>query len=119
MTVVPILMSKLQDLIEELERQGKTLLLVAREGTLIGIVAAADTLRPEVRGAVEQLRAQGISTIKLLTGDHRWTAEALASAIGVTYRAELLPEDKIRIVKQAQERGAYHLMRASSIWASC
>jgi P-type Cu+ transporter len=88
-----------------LEREGKTLLLVEREGTLIGIIAVADTLRPEVKGAIERLRALGIRHIELLTGDNRRTAEALASSIGVTYQAELLPEEKIRIVKQAQERG--------------
>jgi P-type Cu+ transporter len=92
-------------LVEALERQGKTLLLVERQGTLIGILAAADTLRPEVKGAIEQLRALGIRNIELLTGDNRRIAEVLASSIGVTYQAELLPEDKIRIVREAQERG--------------
>ena len=88
-----------------LEQEGKTLLMVEQEGNLIGIIAVADTLRPEVRGAVEQLRALGIRNIELLTGDNRRTAETLASAIGITYQAELLPEDKIRIVKDAQEEG--------------
>src|SRR6266571_6463995 len=60
------------------EREGKTLLMVEREGNLIGIIAVADTLRPEVRGAVEQLRALGIRNIELLTGDNRRTAETLA-----------------------------------------
>jgi Cd2+/Zn2+-exporting ATPase/Cu+-exporting ATPase len=93
------------DITLTLEQQGKTLLLVERDGILIGILAAADTLRPEVRGAVEQLRAIGIRNIELLTGDNRRTAEVLASSIGVTYQADLLPADKIRIVKEAQERG--------------
>src|SRR5256885_9734068 len=87
------------------EREGRTLLMVEREGNLIGIIAVADTLRPEVRGAVEQLRALGIRNIELLTGDNRRTAETLASAIGITYQAELLPEDKIRIVNDAQAQG--------------
>jgi Cd2+/Zn2+-exporting ATPase/Cu+-exporting ATPase len=88
-----------------LERQGKTLLLVECEGKLIGILAAADSIRPEVAGAIKRLRALGISKIELLTGDNRRTAAALASALGITYQAELLPEDKIRIVKEEQERG--------------
>src|SRR6266568_4080578 len=88
-----------------LEQEGKTLLMVEQEGNLIGIIAVADTLRPEVRGAVDQRRALGIRNIELLTGDNRRTAETLASAIGITYQAELLPEDKIRIVKDAQEEG--------------
>ncbi len=88
-----------------LEQQGKTLLLVERGGTLIGILAVADTLRESVKEAVEQLRSLGIRTIELLTGDNRRTAEALALSLGVTYQAELLPVDKIRIVKEAQEQG--------------
>jgi Cd2+/Zn2+-exporting ATPase/Cu+-exporting ATPase len=88
-----------------LERQGKTLLLVECEGELIGILAVADSIRPEVAGAIKRLRALGISKIELLTGDNRRTAAALASALGITYQAELLPEDKIRIVKEEQERG--------------
>jgi len=94
-----------EPLIDALLQQGKTLLLVEREEMLVGILAAADTLRPEVQGALEQLRAQGIRTIELLTGDHRRTAEALAATMGISCRAELLPEDKIRIVKEAQEQG--------------
>jgi Cd2+/Zn2+-exporting ATPase/Cu+-exporting ATPase len=88
-----------------LSREGKTLLLVEREGSLIGIIAVADTLRPEVKGAIEQLRVLGMRKIELLTGDNQQTAESLASSIGITYQAELLPEDKIRIVKDAQELG--------------
>jgi Cu+-exporting ATPase len=92
-------------LISGLEHQGKTLLLVERAGTLLGIIAVADTLRPEVKGAVEHLRALGIRRIELLTGDNQRTAEALASSLGITSQAGLLPEDKIRIVKEAQKRG--------------
>jgi Cu+-exporting ATPase len=88
-----------------LEGQGKTLLLVEREGQLIGILAAADSIRPEAAGAIGRLRALGIGKIELLTGDNRRSAAALAAALGITYQADLLPEDKIRIVKEEQERG--------------
>ena len=71
----------------------------------MGIIALADTLRPEVKGAISQLRALGMRKIELLTGDNPQTAEALASSIGITYQAELLPADKIRIVKEAQKQG--------------
>lgn len=87
------------------EREGKTLLLVEQEGTLLGIIAVADTLRPQVKEAISELRGLGINKIELLTGDNRRTAEALASSLAITYQAELLPEDKIRIVKEAQEQG--------------
>jgi Cd2+/Zn2+-exporting ATPase/Cu+-exporting ATPase len=88
-----------------LAQEGKTLLFVERGSTLIGVIAVADTPRAFVKEAIRELRAQGIGKIELLTGDNRRTAEALASSIGVTFQAELLPEDKIHIVKQAQEGG--------------
>jgi Cd2+/Zn2+-exporting ATPase/Cu+-exporting ATPase len=90
---------------QALELQGKTLLLVEQAGKIIGILAAADTIRPEVPAAIERLRMLGISTIELLTGDNEQTAEAQASALHITYRAGLLPEDKIRIVKEYQAQG--------------
>jgi Cd2+/Zn2+-exporting ATPase/Cu+-exporting ATPase len=88
-----------------LEQQGKTLLYVARDGELAGILAAADTLRPEVPDALATVRKLGISHIELLTGDNERTAAALAGALGVSFRANLLPEDKIRIVKDYQAQG--------------
>ena len=88
-----------------LERQGKTLLYVSRDGELEGILAAADTLRPEVPAALDAVRRLGISHIELLTGDNERTAAALGELLGVSYRANLLPEDKIRIVKELQAQG--------------
>ena len=90
---------------QALERQGKTLLLVERADKMIGVLAAADTIRPEVPAALERLRLLGIGKIELLTGDNERTAEAQGKALHIAYRAELLPEDKIRIVKayQAQD----------------
>lgn len=88
-----------------LEAQGKTLLYVARNGVPIGAIAAADTLRSEVPRALDAVRALGIRTIELLTGDNERTALVLASQLGVPFRANLLPEDKIAIVKGYQSRG--------------
>lgn len=89
----------------ELEQKGKTLLFLSRDNELIGVIAAADTLRPEVPDALAELRALGIRQIELLTGDNERTAAALAEKIGISYRANLLPEDKIAIVKDYQDRG--------------
>jgi Cu+-exporting ATPase len=90
---------------QALERQGKTLLLVEQADKMIGVLAAADTIRPEVPAALERLRMLGISKIELLTGDNERTAEAQAKALHIAYRVELLPEDKIRIVKAYQAQG--------------
>ena len=89
----------------ELEAQGKTLLFVARDGELAGVLAAADMLRPEVPEALAAVRSLGVRHVELLTGDNERTAAALAEKIGVQYRANLLPEDKIRIVKEYQAQG--------------
>lgn len=89
----------------DLEAQGKTLLFVARNGELVGVLAAADTLRSEVPQALETVRKLGVRHIELLTGDNERTASTLAQQIGLGFRANLLPEDKIRIVKEYQAKG--------------
>lgn len=94
----------------ELETQGKTLLLVARDGELIGVLAATDTLRPEVPAALAAVRGLGISRIELLTGDNERTATAIAGKLGVQYHANLLPEHKIRVVKEYQAQGRIVVM---------
>lgn len=88
-----------------LEAEGKTLLFVHRDGEPIGILAAADTPRLEVPKAVAALRDLGVKHIELLTGDNERTAAALAEPLGIPYRARLLPEDKIGIVRYYQAKG--------------
>ena len=90
---------------DALEAQGKTLLFVSLDGQPAGILAAADTRRPEVPAALAELRRLGIRHIELLTGDNQQAANALAAELGVPCRANLLPEDKIRIVKEYQAQG--------------
>ncbi|MGW8251186.1 MAG: HAD-IC family P-type ATPase, partial [Anaerolineales bacterium] len=91
--------------LDALEAQGKTLLLVAADGQVVGALAAADTLRPEVPLAIEQLKSMGMRHIELLTGDNPQVAQALAEKLEVAYRAGLLPEDKIKVVKEYQSKG--------------
>ncbi len=88
-----------------LQTQGKTLLFVERSGEIIGILAASDTLRKLVPAALARCRDLGVKHIELLTGDHEQTAQAQARALGIAYRAELLPEDKLRIVQEYQAQG--------------
>ncbi|MCL5951743.1 MAG: cadmium-translocating P-type ATPase [Chloroflexi bacterium] len=94
----------------ELQSQGKTLLWVSVNEALAGVLAAQDTLRSEVPSALAEARTLGIRHIELLTGDNERTASALAKAIGVAFRANLLPEDKIRIVKEYQAQGHIVMM---------
>ena len=69
------------------------------------MLAATDTLRSEVPEALAALREMGITHIELLTGDNQQTANALAEQLGIACRANLLPEDKIRIVSEYQAQG--------------
>jgi Cu+-exporting ATPase len=93
-----------------LEAQGKTLLFVRLDGRLLGLLAAADTLRPEVPQALQEARRLGIRHIELLTGDNALAAAALAEPLNIDFRAGLLPDDKIRIVQEYQQRGHTVLM---------
>ncbi len=95
----------LPDSLLEKEKQGETLLVVTRNGELIGALAAADTLRDEVPQAINQLKRLGIDELVLISGDNKYATANLADRLGVDYRAELLPEDKIEIVRRYQERG--------------
>lgn len=98
-----------------LEEQGKTLLFVRAGGELAGVLAAADALRPEVPAALEELRQLGVKHIELLTGDNRRTAQSVAGQLGIAYRANLLPEDKIRIVREYQAAGQIVAMMGDGV----
>ncbi|MBL8049593.1 MAG: cadmium-translocating P-type ATPase [Anaerolineales bacterium] len=91
--------------VQNLEETGKTLLFISRGKQLVGILAASDTLRSEVPTSIIELRKLGINKIELLTGDNERTASALANQLGIEYRASLLPENKIEIVKEYQSKG--------------
>jgi Cd2+/Zn2+-exporting ATPase len=82
-----------------LEAQGKTAMLIG-DTRLRGLIAVADTVRPEARAALAALKAAGIHKIVMLTGDNARAAQAIGAAAGVDeVRAELLPEDKVAVVK--------------------
>lgn len=94
----------------KLEADGKTLLFVAIDGQPVGVLAAMDTLRPEVPAALAELKRLGIRHLELLTGDNERTAAALAKSLGLAYRANLMPDDKIAIVREYQRQGRIVVM---------
>lgn len=92
---------------QKLRREGKSLLYVAREGVLEGVVALRDSLRPEAARALESLKALGIPKLVMLTGDHPDTARAVAGRLDALDEVhwDLKPEDKARLVKNLQQEG--------------
>jgi len=91
--------------IQALAAEGKSVVLVAMGGRLLGVIALADTLRPEVPGALDALRALGVRRMLLLTGDRRQVAAAVAQQLGIDFEAEVLPQEKIRLVERLQRSG--------------
>ncbi len=89
-----------------LEARGRTVVYVAEDDRLTGLIGVADALRPEVPQALARLRGLGVRRFLLLTGDNERVARALAGQLGVDYRAECLPEEKIAIVRRLQGTGA-------------
>jgi len=85
---------------EALERQGHTVVLLGAGQEVCGLIALADTLRPEARDVLDALRARGVARLVMLTGDNAVTARAIAAEAGIDdVRAELLPDDKVAAVE--------------------
>jgi len=91
---------------ESAETEGQTSIAVAIDGQAVGLITAADTLRPEVDRVFDEVRRLGIKRIMMLTGDNERVARAIANRLGIEYKAELLPEDKIAIVRELRSEGA-------------
>jgi Cu+-exporting ATPase len=88
-----------------LEGEGKTAMLAGRAGALVGVIAVADTLKPEAKDAIAELRREQVEVI-MLTGDNRRTAEAIGRELGIDrVIAEVLPGDKAKVIKELQGQG--------------
>jgi Cu+-exporting ATPase len=88
-----------------LEGQGKTAMLVGTDGAVAGIIAVADTLKPEAHEAVADLRRERVDVI-LLSGDNTRTATAVGRELGIDQViAEVLPGDKAKVIQDLQRQG--------------
>ncbi len=87
-----------------LQNQGKTVIVIARDGRAVGLIAIADPLRPTSRAAMERLAQLGIDVI-MLTGDNEVTAKSIAAQAGIAhFEAEILPQDKSERVNQLKRQ---------------
>ena len=92
---------------ERLEREGKTAMLVALDGNLLGVIATADTVRESAMATIEQLHARGYK-VMMLTGDNERTGQAIGEQLGIpaeNIRAEVLPEAKADAIETIQAQG--------------
>ena len=91
--------SQLNERVRSLEAAGKTVVAVGTEDRLLGVLGIADEIRPGAHVAVENLRRLGVDQLVLLTGDNEGTARAVAEALDIEYRADLLPEEKVEALE--------------------
>jgi P-type Cu+ transporter len=90
---------------DQLRSDGATVLFVAVDGKLAGAIAVADPIKPSTRSALDDLRRDGIEIV-MLTGDNKVTAQAVANKLGIqNVEADVLPEDKNRIIKRLKVEG--------------
>ena len=87
--------------VNDWERDGLTVVVIGNASHVCGLIAVADTVRPEAGEAIAALRAAGVEHLIMLTGDNRLTADAIAREVGIDeVHAELLPDDKVRLVEK-------------------
>jgi len=92
--------------IQALQNEGKTVSILFDQQTreALGLVALRDELRDDAQAGVAKLKAMGVRSV-MLTGDNRLTAQALANNLDVDWEAELLPEDKLRLLNEMKTNG--------------
>ena len=100
---------------DALRRDGATALFLALDGAAGGVIAIADPIKPTTAAALQQLRDENIRIV-MLTGDNRTTAAAVAGQLGITeIEADILPQDKGRIVKRLRAEGRVVAMAGDGV----
>jgi Cd2+/Zn2+-exporting ATPase len=98
--------NELNEQVQGLEIQGHTVIPVAVNGSIVGLIALADTPRPEAKTAIAELKRMGIREVIMITGDNPRTAKRIADELGIDrYFAELLPQEKLKIIRDLQMEG--------------
>lgn len=107
---------EIEDYAEDRERKGNTTVFVGVNGNVSAIISIADAIRKDAAMSIRELRKNGIKRMIMLTGDNRHTAKLVAAELGLDeYQAELLPEDKVKYIKQLKEEGSIVAMAGDGI----
>ncbi|MBG9549687.1 cadmium transporter [Cytobacillus firmus] len=100
-----ILTSSVEEEIQRLQTQGKTVMLLGTETTAIGLIAVADQLRDSSRNVIRKLHDIGIEKTIMLTGDNKATGEAIGNSVSLSeVKAELMPQDKLNTINSLREQ---------------
>lgn len=104
-----------RETLDSLASEGKTLSLIAVDGKMAGVVAAADTIKPNAKKAITGLKRLGIE-VAMITGDHKKVGAAVGVELDIDrVFAEVLPEDKAKYVKKLQDEGKFVAMVGDGI----
>jgi Cu+-exporting ATPase len=99
---------------EALRLQGHTVMFLASDGRVAGLVAVADPIRESTLQAIQELKQEGIKVV-MVTGDNRTTAAALAQKLGIDFEADVLPAQKAEVVKRMQSQRAVVAMAGDGV----
>jgi Cu+-exporting ATPase len=100
---------------DDLRRSGQTVVFVALDGTLVGLIGIADSIKSSTVQALRDLKAEGLHLV-MLTGDSRATAEAVAKSLGIVeFEAEVLPQTKAEVIQRLQKAGRIVAMAGDGI----
>ncbi len=100
---------KVEEIMREMENEGKTAILVGTKTKILGVIGVMDEVRETSKEVIDKLKARGIKCI-MLTGDNERVAKAIAKKLGIDYFASLLPEDKVRIVEDLLKKEKHVVM---------
>lgn len=93
------------DVVEQLQSEGKTVMLLGEDNHICGVIAVADQIRDAAPSVIAHLHPHCVEHMVMLTGDNKGTAQAIAKQLGINdVRAELLPQDKVRVVQELLRR---------------
>jgi Cu+-exporting ATPase len=108
-------MSEIIERANQLRHEGQTVVFVAIDGTLLGLLGIADPIKTTAASAVKRLHDEGLKVI-MLTGDNRKTAEAVARSLGIDdVLAEVLPDQKAGEIKRLQDQGRFVAMAGDGV----
>ncbi|MDF2673034.1 MAG: heavy metal translocating P-type ATPase [Clostridiales bacterium] len=99
-----IILRSVDEYLKAEEKEGKTAVIISNSEKILGVISIADTIRKDADKLVRRLKKLGVKKVVMLTGDNKGAAGAIAKKVGLDdYYAELLPEDKVSLLKKLQE----------------